>query len=227
MDAKYIKFSVATSSTLLDGLISYWKLDESSGNATDSAGSNTGTNTSITYSTTGKINTCYTFNGSTSKVDCGDPTNLRLTTQGTLSAWVYASSISNNVIVSKGDWGNDKNGYTFVFYDGYLSLELADASSYISVIDSNTFTLNTWTHVVATWDSSNAYLYKNGSSVGSSTNGKTMTSTGKTFYIGFNGDHSAPFSGNIDEVGVWNRKLTSSEITELYNSGSGKAYPFS
>lgn len=228
MDAKYLKFSVASSgSTLLDGLISYWKLEETSGNAADSAGSNTGTVTGCTYNVTGKVNKCYTFNGSTGNVNCGDPTNLRLTTQGTIAAWINADARTNNVIASKGNWSTDRDGYTFVLSSGYLVMELADASSSIYAQSSAQLTLGTWYHVIATWDSSNLYLYINGSQDGTASNGKTMTSSGKTFYIGYNGDYSAPFSGEIDEVGVWNRKLTTSEIAELYNSGSGKTYPFS
>jgi len=34
------------------------------------------------------------------------------------------------------------------------------------------------------------------------------------------------FKGIIDEVGIWNRALTSTEISELYNSGNGLQYPF-
>jgi hypothetical protein len=34
------------------------------------------------------------------------------------------------------------------------------------------------------------------------------------------------FNGSIDEVGIWSRALTSSEVTSLYNSGSGRQYPF-
>jgi hypothetical protein len=34
------------------------------------------------------------------------------------------------------------------------------------------------------------------------------------------------FTGSIDEVGFWNRALTSAERASIYNSGTGKAYPF-
>ena len=33
------------------------------------------------------------------------------------------------------------------------------------------------------------------------------------------------YNGILDEIGVWDRELTSTEVTELYNSGSGKQYP--
>jgi len=38
--------------------------------------------------------------------------------------------------------------------------------------------------------------------------------------------NSAGFPGTIDEVGVWNRVLTSSEVASLYNTGTGFQYPF-
>jgi hypothetical protein len=31
-------------------------------------------------------------------------------------------------------------------------------------------------------------------------------------------------NGKIDEVNIWNKELSASEITELYNSGNGKQY---
>jgi hypothetical protein len=43
-----------------------------------------------------------------------------------------------------------------------------------------------------------------------------------------NADNSTPsyfFNGKIDAFNAWNRVLTQSEITELYNSGNGKQYP--
>lgn len=35
-----------------------------------------------------------------------------------------------------------------------------------------------------------------------------------------------PYNGSIDMLGVWARALTSTEVTSLYNSGAGLAYPF-
>jgi hypothetical protein len=32
--------------------------------------------------------------------------------------------------------------------------------------------------------------------------------------------------GDIDEVGIWSRVLTSTEVTQLYNGGAGLQYPF-
>ena len=40
------------------------------------------------------------------------------------------------------------------------------------------------------------------------------------------GGASQYFAGTIDEVGIWSRALTSTEVTSLYNGGAGFQYPF-
>jgi Concanavalin A-like lectin/glucanases superfamily len=37
---------------------------------------------------------------------------------------------------------------------------------------------------------------------------------------------TAPFTGDIDEVGVWNTSLSAANFATLYNSGAGDQYPF-
>jgi hypothetical protein len=225
--------SNVSSSPLLTGLISYWKLDESSGNAVDAAGGgNNGTTTSVTYSATGKINTAYGFNGTTSYVDMGNTANLSLTTAGSLCAWVYTNDTARTgVIVSKGNPGSDINGYTFGFIYGGLYWELANATTAISgsiPISGNIFK-NKWYFVVLTWNGTYVNMYLNGTLVnGPISQTVTPVSNVYPFRIGARGDYSGSslWSGTIDEVSVYNRALTSTEVTNLYNSGAGKSYPF-
>ena len=44
--------------------------------------------------------------------------------------------------------------------------------------------------------------------------------------MGSNAPIGGWFAGDIDEVGIWSRAITSTEVTALYNSGDGFAYPF-
>jgi len=98
-----------------------------------------------------------------------------------------------------------------------------------------------WSHLVFVIDrSDNVKIYRNGvvttPTIVSGTNNLTP-------YISSNYNTSNPFrigattasnnttavnffSGQIDAVGIWNRVLTPTEITELYNSGNGKQYPY-
>ena len=48
------------------------------------------------------------------------------------------------------------------------------------------------------------------------------------FDIIFGGESASSqwYTGNIDEIGLWSRKIEDSEVASLYNSGNGLAYPF-
>ena len=51
----------------------------------------------------------------------------------------------------------------------------------------------------------------------------TNTGTSETYlYVGQNTAGQDYWNGVMDELSVWNRVLTSAEITTLYNSGRGK-----
>ena len=215
--------------SLLTGLISYWKLDESSGNSIDSAsGGNNGTTTNIIYSATGKINTAYQFDA-TAYVDYGNPSNLSFSA-GSISYWVYPTNLIGAMIhLSKGNVADDINGWwTGTLGDSILYIELANASSFqLEAISSGALSINTWYHVVATWDGSTVKSYINNIPVLNTAQTVTPITNVYNFNIG-KSSHAASsfFEGTLDEVGVWNRTLTSTEISTLYNSGAGKAYPF-
>jgi hypothetical protein len=225
--------SVNTSSTLASGLISYWTLDEKSGNAIDiGGGGNNGTPTSVTQNVTGKINTAYAFNGTSSYIDMGNKTNLSLTTSGSISAWIYPTDVTHmGLIVSKGNPGSDLNGFNLGFLYNTLYWELDNSTARIqgSCPIAGNIVNNTWYLVTLTWNGSNVNLYLNGLAV-SAPVAQTVTPVSNVypFRIGARGDNlgSNLFQGTIDEVGVWNRALTSAEVIALYSSGTGISYPF-
>jgi hypothetical protein len=84
----------------------------------------------------------------------------------------------------------------------------------------STYTANTWEHFAVTFENKTMTMYKNGAQYGTSI---TYTYTGALtatmpFRIGvsFTLTHSL-FGGKIDDFGIWSRKLTSNEISNLYN----------
>lgn len=93
-----------------------------------------------------------------------------------------------------------------------------------------TLTTGTWYHFVVTYDATTITLYKNGSSLLSSA--LTAGTLGgdsniSAMNLGIASDQvSRPASVYMDEVGIWSRALSSGEVTSLYNSGAGLAYPF-
>jgi len=83
----------------------------------------------------------------------------------------------------------------------------------------STYTANTWEHFAVTFENKIMTIYKNGAQYGTSI---TYTYTGALtatmpFRIGVSFNLSNSYGGKIDDFGIWSRKLTSNEISNLYN----------
>ncbi len=106
----------------------------------------------------------------------------------------------NRTFLAIGNASNVANGYT-----GTTSL-----------------VINTWYHIVATWDSTGRHqTYVNGvldldvvSSTFDTINGTSATA----LHIGSQNNSSRFFNGAIDDVQLFNKKLSPSEILNLYNA---------
>lgn len=85
------------------------------------------------------------------------------------------------------------------------------------------YSLTAYTHVVATYNTTEFRLYLNGTLVetDSSTSDITAGEPDGIYLFGTKSVGVKSFDGWLDELGVWNRSLTSTEVTELYNGGEG------
>lgn len=213
-----------------DGLVGYWNFDEGAGTtAYDRSGKgNHGTlsGTLTTSWTGGKVWDSLYFNGSDNFVEALDSDSLRIWWNNiSISAWIKsASSVNYRTVVSK--WYHlADGGYSLrltrdtepikaftVFNNGIT--EWNSAGSY------NNITNDVWYYIVWTRTASKNCLYVNGvldaciASEGNLTTnsfplriGRLSTSVGMNEY----------FSGSIDEVRVYNRTLSDTEILSLYN----------
>lgn len=78
--------------------------------------------------------------------------------------------------------------------------------------------LNQWTHIAATYDGSESKVYVNGSLVSTKTIGLPIPTN--NFPMGISGDPGFPsfnFNGHLDEVRVWGKELSQSEIQANMN----------
>ena len=80
---------------------------------------------------------------------------------------------------------------------------------------SGVFPVNTWAHIVGTYNLSTMILYVNGVGVGSLSFSGTMATPISTNYIGYL-DGVGKLDGLIDNVRIYNRPLLAQEVQSLY-----------
>lgn len=205
--------------TLLNGLQRYYKLD---GDGVDSFGGQNATVSNPTY-VTGKLGQAARIAGDTSKSIVAP--GLNLMTEISISMWVYwTGSNTYGMVIGNmdGGGGTDLNYAILTSGTGMTFYGTGNASS----ASTAAMTQNVWHHVVATRTlTGTAQFWVNGVA-GSTANGPAPFSVpAADFRIGHREDNYASFPGDIDDVAVWNRVLTSDEIAELYNAGAGFQLP--
>lgn len=211
--------------TLQTGLVAYYTFN---GDANDQSGN---LNNGVVYGATlaadrfGTANRAYAFNGSSNYIMVPNSTTLNLNTSTmTISYWMYWSNNDPNYIgISKGGVNqyagyelnlrgsyNGDNGY-FSFSQANSSLNLAGANAY----------RNSWVHLVGTFDNGTARLYINGALVSATNLSYSYTSQcTNNLYIGTRdpGNQWIGFlNGYMDDIRIYNRTLSSTEVSNLYN----------
>ena len=169
------------------------------------------------------------FNGTSAYVDLASATSLAPDSQVTVEAWInptqFAASSYQNTIVGKDDWAGTAGEAGFVLRcggNGILSFAIA-GNNYAGVAQSwkectspaATLSLNTWTHVAGTFNGSKVRCFVNGVEVGSILfTGLIRAANAYPLNIGKMGapSQSRYFKGGIDEVRVWKRALTTTEL---------------
>lgn len=226
-------------------LVSYWKFDESSGNAADAVGSNTLTNNNTATFATGKINNAADLELSSTQyfsIADASQSGLDFSSTWSLSGWVNLESNGvSNFIASKDD--NNQRSYVIRIQanDGGASANRIVGQMFSSLTTnarwegygSTQLSTGTWYHVVVTFDASGPTMkmYVNGVeetvTITVSTFSGTIQNGTAPFQVGADTFDGGKYDGMIDELGVWSRVLSQSDVTALYNGGAGSAYPFS
>lgn len=224
----------ASSSPLAQGLISYWKFDEGVGaTVSDSAGTNGGswTGTLGNQWGVGKINAGGNFNGSDNYVDTKHIGLIDNATALSIAFWYRRNAPGNYATLGQGDDGNHTIAVE-VYNDGLDYFDLGTYGNYVSFPSND----NSWHYIVFTFDSSQSGSsnqvkgYLDGVQQNLSFHGTvpvSLPATSNDFVIGRLPTAGSEWAnGQTDEVGIWNRALSQAEVTQLYNSGVGKQYPF-
>ncbi len=215
-----------------NGLVGWWPFN---GNANDESGNgNNGTVSGTTYSAdrNNNSNSACNLYGSNDYVEISTTNGQFNSQQYTISYWFKtnqnASSVNggpnvNPAVISRLNVG----GPTAVppaWVDNFVIYEIGGSNHFNTPVNggatgANTALGNTWKHIVFSIRTDSTITYLNGNRIGASINSGIINF--QTFAIRLGRSkytYWKDFSGELDDVGYWNRALTKQEVTALYNS---------
>jgi hypothetical protein len=211
---------VSNSSPNPSGLVAAYGFNEGTGlQVGDASGQgNTGTLSSATWTTAGKVGAALSFNGTSAWVTIADAASLDLTNGMTIEAWVNpASGTGWRSIVLKESAG----GLAYALYsanNGSRPAAYVHTTTDVGLNGTSAVPLNAWTHLAMTYDGATLQLVVNGIQVSSRALTGSAVATSGALRIGGNSVWGEYFRGLIDEVRIYSRALTITEIQTDMNT---------
>jgi hypothetical protein len=216
---------------LFDNCIAYYKFDETTGtNATDIVGGLTLAATNTPAWAAGKINNGTDLEYSSSQLWSNSSAFAGATPSAfSFNVWIKPeSSIAYQQVIFK--YMNGSGGVSF-----RLQFDNADHfrgavrrnGNNRDVLTTATMTAGNWYMITVVARSDGNYIYVNGSYDNKAATTDAIDAFGSSTYpftVGGNEGGNEYFDGIVDELGIWDKALSTDEITELYNSGNGYTY---
>ena len=138
----------------------------------------------------------------------------------TVSVWCYRNTNNLSYKELLAQWTNANSGNSFYF--GFENSNVRFTDNWTPITVAGAGNTNVWMNLVGVYTVSNAYIYLNGVLIATKGSGFTYTGTGPLI-IGRQGElNSEYFDGNIGNVLIYNRALTSAEISQNYNAQKNK-----
>lgn len=203
------------------GLKGHWKFDENTGTSTaDSSGSgNTGTLTFGAGWSSGQRNSGVSLDGVDDYVQVGAQSSLVMNNSASITAWIHPTGAGSDgafggaIVVKEGEYVLSR------LPNGRIQWAFANSNPGWQLTNTGfAAPLNEWTHIAVTYDNGTIKTYANGTLVhtysGSGSIGEANTGQ-NDFRVGGRQFLSHHFQRRIDEVRVYNRAATPSEIIEL------------
>jgi Concanavalin A-like lectin/glucanases superfamily/Fibronectin type III domain/Pectate lyase superfamily protein/Abnormal spindle-like microcephaly-assoc'd, ASPM-SPD-2-Hydin len=219
--------SATANVTVLSGLVGWWPLDEGMGLVAHDISSqgNNGTWSGIpsspngTYYTTGLIGSyAGYFDGSDNQLTIGTRPVYEFTGPFTVSAWV--NTVASGTILTMQNSGN--NGYNLAINYGVIRF-CVYANTTEKCVGGGRYPLSSpaWTYFTAVFDGSNISVYANGVFLASSLAANPTASTGPLVFGAAQRGGYSKFTGSLNDIRMYNRALSTNEISSLYNADVG------
>ena len=211
--------------TLQNGLVGYWPF---CGNANDASGNgNNGTVNGATLTTDrfGNVNSAYSFDGVGNYVNVLDANSLDFSNNFTLSGWYQTNDINqtDQTIIGKGR-AISGTGYHLLVN---TSLNLMQFGYNNNVINGGATTpatpsnLSGWHFLTGTYDGSAAKIFIDGILLNSVYEVYSLQNSSIPLNIGRETSGLGRyFNGKLDDIAIYNRALSASEVQQLYALGT-------
>lgn len=221
-------------SGLVKDLVSYYRLDETSGvrlnsviGATDLTDNNT-----VGFSTDGvssKTENCADFIAVNSEYLSHTGAEMHLgDSDWSIAVWLKTDISSNQDVA--GLWKTSGHNREWrLWYRSSVGAYQFDISSNgesgtVSSVQSGSVSVDTWyNHIIIHSSTSNTIKYYIDGTLKNTTSHSGGAFEGNSpFSIGYTFSSTDYFDGKIDEFGVWSRVLSARDISDLYNNGEGR-----
>ncbi len=236
-------YEVGTNLNLVNGirgLIAYWKMDEvawspdcntlsvidSSGVFINNHGKSCPSASGPILTVPGRLGNAGSFDGNDDYIQVNNVASWLPTSKITVSAWVNIANLKSsgqwNRFVNHRAWTSDGTWLLYGDWNGSVKFGVRNCTPSCSQYEAGNsgqgMVINTWYHVVGTYDGSNVNVYLNGNpGVPRAFPGENLDNSQDVDMGGLNVS-SNEMNGLIDDVRIYNRALSASEIQALYNA---------
>jgi len=225
-----------TTSENLSTLVAYYPFN---GNANDESGNgNNGTvdGATLTVDRFGFQNKAYSFNGTDNEIQVPHTEALNILTNLTISAWFNSIEAplfrTSHTILAKRSQSSFGSfpyllaiNYQYSIPSDYKKpIFVTAANNNYQYLQSTTdISNNSWNHIVSVISNNNLRIFLNGTLILNTTvNPQLRVGNSASLLIGSGARSDKPaeqFKGQIDDIRIYNRALTDSEIQTLYHEG--------
>ncbi len=229
--------TTSNSEALSEGLVGYWKMDESSwagaaGEVIDASGnSNNGTAVGGATTAAGKFGNGGTFDGTGDYATVTDADSLDFGTGNfTTAFWINQSSFTagNKYAYDKGYYMAGVNGHgSQTGSDGKIMFKVSEGTALIDSLTANTaFSTGTWYHVVEVYNKTTLkqQIFINGSLDNTGTiinTASTNLNNSRNLMLASWTGGGLLMTGKLDDFRIYSRALSPAEVRALYNWAPG------
>jgi hypothetical protein len=209
---------VAPASTLNNGLVSRWKLDEGSGTTTKDAVTATGDDGTLsggtTWAKTGFPGAKYqnggalTFDGTDAVVNLSGKGAPAIDQAQSIALWVSYGSVPTTTRPFIGLGASGTGRIKVGFNGGQFGVWKGDGTVMVMAAPP----ASGWHHIAYTFDGTTRRLYVDGAEKNSGTTAGDSGAVAEGHMGSFGTQH---FAGTLDEIRLYKRALTASEVSQL------------